>query len=106
MQDTSTRRALEVAECFANGFASDSELDHVRAYANGAGEPDAWKAAWCAAQWNAFGSSHGATRAVQKKELIRICAQCETNRKLMKVSAYVFCMVLVTCMVISTLLYH
>ena len=64
MEDPRSVTALDVAERYANGAASNDEL----AAASDAARPAAWDAAWAAA-W-----------ATQAAELKRICAEMAAGR--------------------------
>ena len=71
MTDERSIRALDVAEAFANGNATEEELaaarDAAEAAARDAAEAAAWDAAWDAAR--------DAARDAQEKELRRLCAK-------------------------------
>ena len=68
LTDPRSLAALEVAERYAHGNATDNELAAARAAAWDAARAAAWDAAWDAA------------RASQEKELRRICAKWESEQ--------------------------
>jgi len=88
MTDKRSTEALDVAERFANGEASQNELaaasDAARAAARAAASDAAWAAAWAAASdaaWAAWAAARAAAsdaaRAAQEKRLRELCAKCE-----------------------------
>lgn len=73
MTDQRSKDALNVAERFANGNATQSDLDAARAAA--------WAAARAAA-WDAARDAAGAAaRDAQEKELRRVCARIEAKEE-------------------------
>ena len=81
MTDKRSLDALDVAERYANGMATQAELDAARAAAWDAARAAAWAAAWAAARaaawdaaWAAAGDAAGdAARATQAKLFILMC---------------------------------
>lgn len=90
MTDQRSLDALDVAEKFANGEATDEELCEARVAAraarDAAGDP-VWAAVWAAgAAWAAAGAAAGAARdarvlarVTQENRLREICAECDAG---------------------------
>jgi hypothetical protein len=67
--------ALDVAEAYAHGNATDKELAAARDAAWAAAWDAEWDAEWAAARVLAWVVAGDAARAAQKQELLRICAE-------------------------------
>ena len=95
MTDPRSIAALDVAERFAHGVATQQELaaasasaspawDAARATANGAAEDAAedaaWAAAWALAEDAEWAADAAAARAAQEKRLRQLCADCEATK--------------------------
>ena len=76
MTDKRSINALDVAEKFANGDATQEELAAARNAAWNA----AWAAAWAATRAAAGNAAWNAAWAAQEKELRRICLKCESEK--------------------------
>ena len=72
MTDQRSIEALDVAEAYANGTATDEKLAAARDAARAA--------AWAAARAAAGDAAMGAARTAQEKRLRELCAECEETR--------------------------
>jgi hypothetical protein len=75
MADERSTKALDVAERYANGLATDKERDAARDAAHAAAWDAARDAAWAAA-WDA---AHAAAREAQSVEFLRIVTETEAR---------------------------
>ena len=87
MKDKRSIDALDVAERFANGLATDEELENANDVASNVSKISAWSAAWFTtnnAAWSAANNAAWAaerndasdsTRLAQSNKLIEICAK-------------------------------
>ena len=73
MTDKRSLDALDVAERFANGLATQAELAAARAAAWDAAGDAAWAAAWAAARAAAWDAAGDAAWATQAKLFILMC---------------------------------
>ncbi len=98
MTDLRSLAALDVAEAYANGMATDDELKPAWAAAWDAARDAAQAAAWAAAlaardaardaaraaaldaAWDAWAAAWDAARYAQQQELLRICAEMESEK--------------------------
>ena len=81
MKDQRSIDALDLAERFAHGLATEEELSAAREAARDAAGAAAWAAAWAAAReaawaaWATAGDAGGAARAAQTEEFLRIVGE-------------------------------
>lgn len=87
MADQRSIDALQVAEEFANGLATDCQLDAAKAAARAAALDAAGASAWAAARASAgaaaraaaWAATWDATWAAQESRLREICAECDAK---------------------------